>query len=135
MDRPFSDAAARPTLPALESTIGRCFGRYESVLALASAFACEWNFSKGSGWMLKVHDGKKALLYVIPLAGGFKISMAIRESERDALLADSDLTAMRDRLASAKHYSEGFALQFDIDETADFAPVESFLSKLIAARR
>jgi hypothetical protein len=102
---------------------------------LASAFACEWNFSKGSGWMLKVHDGKKALLYVIPLAGGFKISMAIRESERDALLADSDLTAMRDRLASAKHYSEGFALQFDIDETADFAPVESFLSKLIAARR
>ena len=135
MGRPFGDPAVKPIESVLESTLGKSFSRFGATLALAAAFSQEWNFSKGSGWMLKVHDGKKALLYVIPLAGCFRISMAIRESERDALLADPDLLAMHDRLASAKEYSEGFALQFDIDDGTDSAPVESLVSKLIAARR
>ncbi|HEX7492298.1 MAG TPA: DUF3788 family protein [Candidatus Limnocylindrales bacterium] len=135
MDRPFSDPALKPTESAIESTIGQSFDRYQSVLALASSFSREWNFSRGSGWMLKIHDGKKALLYLIPLAGRFKISMAIRETERDALQADQQLAELHAKLASAKKYSEGLALQFDIDEAADFAVVASFLSRLIAVRR
>jgi len=135
MNRPFADAAVRPSRRALESTVGRAFARYEAVLSLAAAFSQVWRFTKGGGWMLKVHDGKKAFLYLIPLAGGFRISMAIRESEREALLGDSDLAALHDRLASAKRYPEGFAIQFDVDDGIDFAPVESFVSKLVEARR
>jgi hypothetical protein len=135
MERPFADATARPTAPALESVLGRAFGRYESLLGLAPAFAHEWNFSKTSGWMLKVHDGKKALFYLIPLEGGFKISMAIRESEREALMTDRDLTPLDGILASAKKYPEGFGVQFEVDDKADFAVVEAFICKLIAARR
>jgi hypothetical protein len=135
MDRPFADAAAQPTSPALESTLGRAFDRYESLLGLAATFAQEWNFSKASGWMLKVHDGKKALFYLIPLKGGFKISMAIRESEREALMADHDLASLNDAFVSAKEYSEGFGMQFEVDGEMDFAVVESFIRRLIAARR
>jgi hypothetical protein len=135
LGRPFGDPAVKPIESVLESTLGKSFSRFGATLALAAAFSQEWNFSKGSGWMLKVHDGKKALLYVIPLAGCFRISMAIRESERDALLADPDLLAVHDRLASSKKFSEGYAIGFDVDETSDFASVESFVSKLIAARR
>jgi hypothetical protein len=123
MDRPFADAARRPTEVALESTVGRAFGRYESILRLAAAFSQEWNFSKAGGWMLKVHHRKKALLYLIPLVDGFRISMAIREPEREAFLHDPDLA------------SEGFAVQFDVDDATDSATVEPFVSKLIAARR
>jgi hypothetical protein len=129
------DATAQPTEPTLESVLGGAFGRYESLLGLAPAFAREWNFSKTSGWMLKVHDGKKALFYLIPLDCGFKVSLAIRESEREALMADPDLAAMNGALASAKKFSEGFGVQFDVDDHADFAVVEAFMTKLIAARR
>jgi len=135
MDRPFADAARRPTEAALASTVGRAFGRYESILRLAAAFSQEWSFSKSGGWMLKVHDGRKALLYLIPLAGGFRISMAIRESERDAFLSDPDLASLREALASARKFPEGFAVQLDVDDATDFATVEPFVSKLIAARR
>ena len=135
MDRPFMDAAAQPTALALESVLGRAFGRYESLLSLAPAFAREWNFSKTGGWMLKVHDGRKGLCYLIPVDCGFKVSLAIRESEREALMADPDLSALHDALASAKKYSEGFGVQFEVDDKADFAVVESFMTKLIAARR
>ena len=134
MDRPFEDSAQRPTMAALKSTVGRAFDRYESVLGLASAFSQEWNFSKGSGWMLKVHDGKKALFYLIPLTGSFKISMAIREPERAAFLDDPDLASLHDKLASARKFSEGFAVQLDVNDATDSAIVEPFVSKLIAAR-
>jgi hypothetical protein len=135
MDRPFADAARRPTEVALESTVGRAFGRYESILRLAAAFSQEWNFSKAGGWMLKVHHRKKALLYLIPLVDGFRISMAIREPEREAFLHDPDLASLHDNLASARKFSEGFAVQFDVDDATDSATVEPFVSKLIAARR
>jgi Protein of unknown function (DUF3788) len=135
LGRPFGDPAVKPIESALESTFGPAFDRYQAILHLAAAFSQEWNFSKAGGWMLKIHDGKKALLYLIPLCGSFKVSMAIREVEREALLADSDLAVLHDKLVSAKKYSEGFALQFDIDDAIDFAPVESLVSKLIAARR
>jgi hypothetical protein len=47
---------------------------------MAGAFSQEWNFSKSSGWMLKVFDARKALFYFIPLKCGFKVSMDIRET-------------------------------------------------------
>jgi hypothetical protein len=133
--RPFEDAAAPPTESALKATVGPSFARYQAIVGLAAAYSQEWNFSKASGWMLKIHDRKKALLYLIPLSGSFKISMAIRESEREALLADSNLAVLYGKLASAKKFSEGFSIQFDINDAIDFAPVESLISKLIAARR
>ena len=135
MDRPFVDAATQPTEPALEATIGRAFGRFESILGFAGAFSQDWNFSKGSGWMLKVHNRKKALLYLIPLADGFRISMAIREPEREAFLVDPELAALHDKLVSAKKFAEGLALQFDVNDASEFGPIESLVSKLVAARR
>jgi Protein of unknown function (DUF3788) len=135
MERPFADGATRPTESALESTLGHAFGRYRSLLGLDTSFSRDWNYSKTSGWMLKVHDGKKALFYLIPLDCGFKVSLAIRESERDVLMADPDLAALNGTLASAKKFSEGFGLQFDVDDQGDFTAVEAFMTKLIAARR
>jgi hypothetical protein len=135
MERPFADSGIRPTEPELESTLGGALGRYRSLLGLTTAFSREWNYSKTSGWMLKVHDGKKALFYLIPLDCGFKVSLAIRESEREALMADPDLAALTDTLASAKKFSEGFGVQFDVDGRADRGAVEAFMTKLIAIRR
>jgi len=132
--RPFADPETQPTETALEAVLGPTFGCYSSLIGLTAAFADMWGYSRPSGWMLKVHDGKKALLYLIPTTGSFRISMAIREPERAAFLRDPDLASLHDKLASARKFSEGFALQFDVDDATDSAIVEPFVSKLIAAR-
>jgi hypothetical protein len=135
VERPFLDASIKPVELAVAAALGSTHARYRSILELADGFAEEWTFNRSSGWMLKIHDGRKALVYLIPLNDAFRMSLAIREAERDELLREADLAPVHEKLASAKKYSEGFALQFDVDSEMDFGPVESFVGRLISLRK
>lgn len=133
-ERPFPDKSIKPTAKTLQSALGRAYAYYEKLLALAGSNSCEWNFTESSGWIFKVYDSRKALFYLIPLYGGFKISLALRGDERDAFLCDAELRLMHDRISSSKKYPEGFALQFDIGGKKEFQPLGLFVTKLIALR-
>ncbi len=133
-ERPFLDNSGKPTEQAMRAALGGAHTYYKKVIGLVNSYSQEWTFTKSSGWMLKVFDRKKALLYLIPLHDGFKISLAIRENEREAFLRDDELEIMHDRISSAKKYSEGFALQFDVANRKESQPVELFIGKLIAIR-
>ena len=133
-EHPFLDKSNKPTELNLQFALGSMFTYFKKVVELASSYSQEWSFTKSSGWMLKMYDRKKALLYLIPLNNGFKISMAIRESERKIFLSDKELETMHDKILSSKKYTEGFALQFDIANKNDFQSLELFIRKLIAIR-
>ena len=98
-------------------------------------FQQEWNFSKSSGWIQKVSDSRKALFYFIPLYNSYKISLAIRENEREQLLRDETLKFMHRQLLDAKKYSEGYALQFLIRSTGNAEDCNQLISKLTSLRR
>jgi hypothetical protein len=134
MDRQFTDSSMPPDDAALRDALGGAFERYRTLLDLASGFDREWACSKSSGWMLKVHDRKKALLYVIPLHEGFRVSLAVRETERDAFLRDDGLAVLHGTISTARKVAEGFALAFEVEAGSDFSPVESLVRKLIQAR-
>jgi hypothetical protein len=133
-DRPFSDPTSAPAEADLEAAFGEAWSFYRQLMAKVAAFGHAWNFSKSSGWMLKVFDRQKALFYLIPLQNGFKLSLAIREGERAALLQDAGLQNLHERLSAAKKYSEGYALQFEVKEYGDFGIVELLIPKLIKLR-
>jgi hypothetical protein len=133
-DRPFRIQSSKPSDETLAAELGPAYVRWRSVLELTAGFVRDWTFGKTGGWMLKIHDRKKALLYLIPLTQGFKLSMVIREIERDAFLGDGELSALHDAISSAAKYPEGFALSFDVDGLGAFGPVELFVRKLIEAR-
>jgi hypothetical protein len=84
--------------------------------------------------MLKVHDRKKALLYVVPMNGAFKVSMAIRETEKETLAADADVALLQDAIALAKKHAEGYALRFDVKDKASWDGLHALVEKLIDAR-
>lgn len=133
-ERPFMDKTTKPTEEELKQTLEESYILYQNLMEITDSFLKDWNFSKSSGWMLKVHDKKKALFYLIPLKGGFKISMAIRENERNAFLEDSELEIIHDIIKSSKNYREGYALRFDIKGDQDFKIQELLIKKLIAFR-
>lgn len=133
-ERPFLDKAVEPTKEKLKQALEYSYDYYEGLIEIAGSFLKDWNFSKSSGWMLKVHDKKKALFYLIPLKNEFKISMAIRENERKAFLEDHELETLHSIIKSAKKYREGYALQFNVKNDEDFKILELFIKKLIELR-
>ena len=133
-ERPFLDKSNKPTEQTIQAALGSTYIYYKKVIGLASSYLQEWTFTKSSGWMLKLYDRKKALFYLIPLKNGFKLSLTIRDDERDAFLRDGELAIMHDKISSSKKYTEGFALQFDIANKSEFQPLELFIQKLIAIR-
>ena len=132
--RPFLEKSNQPNDQTLQAALGSLHAAYQDLIALADSYQQAWTFTKSSGWMLKIHDRKKALFYLIPLRGGFKISLAIRPAEREALLRDDELADLHEKISSSKKYSEGFALQFDIASPQELPLLVLFMKKLIAIR-
>ena len=133
-ERRILDKSHKPTEQNIQTSLGSMFTYFKKIVGLANSYSQEWTFTKSSGWILKIYDRKKALLYLIPLKDGFKISLAIREDERKAFLSNDELEVMHDKIFSSKKYSEGYALQFDIANKKDFQPVELFIRNLIVIR-
>jgi hypothetical protein len=123
-----------PSDESLITLFGTVYSSYLKLMEMTASFSHAWHFSKSSGWMLKVFERQKALLYLILLEGGFKLSMAVREDERQVLLQDAELASLHEQLSTAKKYAEGYALQFEIRSGTDFNQVEPFISKLICLR-
>jgi hypothetical protein len=133
-DRPFLAQSNKPNDESLQAALGPACADYRAILGQATAFAQDWTFTRTDGWILKIHDRKKALLYLIPLNHGFRISIAIREREREVLLRDPELASVYEAISSARKYPEGFALAFDVDVQSAIGPAELLITKLIAER-
>lgn len=133
-ERPFMDKSAQPEALALRAALGSSHPFYEKLLALADGYSREWNFTKSGGWLLKLFDRKKALCYLIPLKGAFKISLTLREAEKQAFLEDQELASLHESLLTSKKYVEGFALQFEVRDDKGFQAAELLIGKLIALR-
>ena len=133
-ERVFTDKLTKPSEPALQDALGEVYTLYNRLNDRTSAYLKEWTFTKSSGWMLKVYDRKKSLFYLIPAKNEFKISMAIRENERDLFLRDIELEEIRQLLLSAKKFTEGYAIQFNVANADEFNGADIFIEKLIKIR-
>ena len=135
MTKTYLDKSVKPSNENLEKNLAQTFQFYTDLNNLTKNFKKEWNFSKSSGWIQKVHDNKKALYYLIPLEYSFKISLAIREVEKENFIRNAELTEIHKQLIDAKKYSEGFAMQFVITDSNTFAIVRKFIELLIEVRK
>jgi hypothetical protein len=65
---------------------------------------------------------------------GFKVSLAIRETERELLLKDISLELQHSQLLSSRKYMEGFALKYDVFNNNEYQQLEGLIRKLLIIR-
>jgi hypothetical protein len=134
-ERPFLEPGGPPEPDELTAALGDASPSWSSLVRASSGFGSQWSFTGRGGWMLKVFDRKKALLYLVPLREAFRVSLTIREAERTAFLDDESLAQLHDQMRDAKRFPEGYALYFEVTGAIDIRPLESFVGKLVAVRR
>jgi hypothetical protein len=132
--RLFTDQDVNPTDTLLRKQLGTAIAYYTAILETSGDFRKQWQFSNGNGWLLKVHDTRKALYYLIVIEDGIVITLTVRDSERETFLNNEDLKDLRTELESATKYSEGYALRFEIKSEEKCRLVAKFLIALIKER-
>ena len=132
--RLFTDSNVTPTEALLRKQLGPAMVYYAGVLSKSGDYRKQWQFSRGNGWILKVDDMRKALFYLIPFDGGVEVSLTVRDGERAGFLKNEELEDLFPQLESATKYSEGYALRFGIESSAECKSVSKFLAALMRER-
>lgn len=104
------------------------------VVSNAGNYRRQWQYSRGNGWILKVDDMHKALYYLIPFEEGIEISLTVRDEERADFLKSGEFEKLYPQLESATKYSEGYALRFGIESSAECKSVTKLLTELMKMR-
>lgn len=135
----FTDRAAVPAGPELDAVLGPAVDRWRLLRARADQrygpLQAGWSFGGARhGWSLRLRRGDRVALYLTPLHGTFRASLAIPERAMPAAL-EADLTEpARGLLAAAPSYPEGRAFRLEIGSDTDIENVLTLAGIRLAHR-
>ena len=135
-DNHFLDETSSPDPASIKATLGEKYSWYEGVLAAAKGFSADWkHYGKKYGWKLKVHDGAKALLELTIGNAAFRISIAARESEMQALREEPETAAVLAGLLPPGKSKEGWGIRMAIDTADDYGRALLLIEAVAEIRR
>lgn len=84
------------------------------------SFKTEWKFyNKKSGWILKLFNKKRNVLFVVPCDKYFRAAFTFGDKASD-LVYNSELAEdIKQKLSEAKKYAEGKTIQIDVKNEMD----------------
>lgn len=124
-----------PDESKLEQVLGEMYDGYQEILTMTERCPREWKYyGKKFGWQLKVMHKWKTLLYLSPLKGSFRVGLAVRDDEREALLNSSLPPKVKQELTAAKKYPEGYPLRFLVKRESDMKSVRLAIQMLRSMR-
>ena len=132
--RLFTDFDFEPTQYLLEKYLGNAMRFYRTIAAMSSRYQRRWQFNRGNGWILRVHDSSKALYYLIAFDEGIEISLTVRDSEREDFLKCAGLEESYPQLLAGTKYAGGYALRFEIENDVACQSASHFLAHLMKTR-
>lgn len=82
----------------------------------------EWKFyNKKSGWVLKLFNKKRNVLFVVPCKGYFRVAFTFGEKASELVFQNEILPQfIKDELSNAKKYAEGKTIQVEVKKQSDF---------------
>lgn len=76
----------------------------------------EWNFpGKKYGWSFRIKDKKRAIIYLLPRDGHFKVAFVFGQKAYDCIMQLDVNEKIKKDLGEAKKYAEGRGVAIDVD--------------------
>ncbi len=85
----------------------------------------EWNsYSTKAGWSLKLKKKDRTILYLSPVADGFRVSFALGDKAVNAARESTLPKPILKVIDEAKKYAEGTAVRFEVSSRSDVDAVK-----------
>jgi hypothetical protein len=115
----FTDKNHRPDSNDLEQSLGESYPLWlmirDHVFSEYPDAIEKWNFSK-NGWSLWIKDKKRAIIYLLPRDGFFKVAFVFGNKATGVVMESNIADAIRRELASAKVYAEGRGIRIEVKD-------------------
>jgi hypothetical protein len=120
----FDDKLREPGAEELAEALGRTSGLCNELTAMIDErfdpVAREWVFSgKNYGWSLRLKQKKRAILYMTPCAGHFRVAFAFGEKAVQAALQSGLPADVQDLVNNAPKYPEGRGVRMEVKSRQD----------------
>ena len=128
----FDNKGEMPDEAALASALGKTHAHWAKIRAhLEREFdpiRSEWKFyGKKYGWTLKVQHKKRAILYLMPLDGGFQIAFVFGDRAVAAVEESAAPEPIKEQLRNARRYVEGRGLRLEVKSAKDVKTVKQLV--------
>jgi Protein of unknown function (DUF3788) len=128
-------AAGRTNSPndaTLEQTLGKTKKIWDAIVdhvdSLPNGLVREWKYyGKKHGWQMKVTDGKRAVLYLIPHDGSFRAALALNDKAVAALPSQKIPPRFLREITAGKAYPEGRPARIEVTSRRDLTVVKKLL--------
>jgi hypothetical protein len=135
-DNYFVEEIPVPDVTAIKAALGDRYPWYEGILEAARGFQQDWkHYGRKYGWKMKIHDGSKALLELTVASRNFRIGMAVRERELEALRNDPVASSGLADLLAADRSKEGWGIRLTIESEGAYRQAILLIGAVAAIRR
>ena len=117
----FMDKNKKPDEINLMESLGATYSFWqkirEQVLSLYPSGLEEWNHSGAKyGWSFRIKDKKRAIVYLLPRDGYFKVAFVFGQKATDLILQSQVSQDIKNELESARVYAEGRGIRINVKE-------------------
>ncbi|MBN2635905.1 MAG: DUF3788 domain-containing protein [Prolixibacteraceae bacterium] len=133
----FTDLTKIPGNDDLKIAIGDLFPLWmeirDFIFAKYPTAIEEWHISvKKYGWIYRIKDKKRAIIYLSPRTGYFIVSMVFGQKATDKILDAEISENIKTELMNSKVYMEGRVLRLDIHDNLHITDIKKLIEIKIA---
>ncbi|WP_461629082.1 DUF3788 domain-containing protein [Labilibaculum euxinus] len=133
----FTDKTAEPTQKDLQEQLASLYPLWEQIAeSVRKKYPNpkeEWNYpGKNYGWSFRLKDKKRAIIYLLPRQGYFKVAFVFGQKATDQIMACDIDASIKEDLAGAKKYAEGRGLSIEVHNAKPINDIEKLIDIKIA---
>jgi hypothetical protein len=115
----FMDLTKKPKTADLEIPLGNAFAIWKEISDFVfekyPAAIEDWHISvKKYGWGFRLKDKKRAIIYLSPREGFFRVAMIFGQKATDQILISDISDGIKNELMNSKVYPEGRVIRLEV---------------------
>jgi hypothetical protein len=88
----------------------------------------EWNYpGKKYGWSFRIKDEKRAIIYLLPRDGYFKVAFVFGDKAIKVIMDREISEDIKNKLSLSTKFAEGRGIRIDIKNDSDLSDIEQLV--------